>query len=297
VPSACGKVGPLPTRLLGLKVDVDTRRGMEQGVPSLLDTLAAFGAPAAFFLSFGPDNSGKAIWQLIRNPRFLGKMIRTNAPGLYGIRTALYGTLLPAPMIASAFPALCREIASRGHEVEFHAWDHRSWQDALPRKGPGWIREWFDRGRAAYETVLGHPPRAFGAPAWLLTEEAVGVLKGYPWEYLSCTRAPAPFLLEGTGLVEVPSDLPCLEEVGGRNGASRILAALDPGGVHVLAVHAEAEGGVWRDAFVELLEGARARGYEIVPLSRIAATCLDPALPSRPFRRALLPGRAVPCAV
>jgi undecaprenyl phosphate-alpha-L-ara4FN deformylase len=284
-------------RVLGLKVDVDTRRGMERGVPSLLDTLAAFGVPAAFFLSFGPDNSGRAIWQLVRNPRFLGKMIRTNAPGLYGIRTAFYGTLLPAPMIASAFPDLCREIASRGHEVEFHAWDHRTWQDALPRKGAGWIREWFDRGRAAYETCLGHAPKAFGAPAWMLTEEAVGVLREFAWEYLSCTRAAAPFLLEGTGLVEIPSDLPCLEEVGGRNGVARILAALDPGGVHVLAVHAEVEGGVWRDAFVELLEGARARGYEVVPLSRIAARFRGIGTPSRPFRRALLPGRAFPCTV
>jgi undecaprenyl phosphate-alpha-L-ara4FN deformylase len=284
-------------RLLGLKVDVDTRRGMEQGVPSLLDTLAAYGAPAAFFLSFGPDNSGKAVWQLLRNPRFLGKMVRTNAPGLYGFRTALYGTLLPAPLIASALPALCREISARGHEVEFHAWDHRTWQDALPRKDAGWIRDWFDRGRAAYERCLGRPPKAFGAPAWLLTEEAVAVLAEYPWEYLSCTRAPAPFVIEGTGLVEVPSDLPCLEEVGGRHGAPRILAELDRGGVHVLAVHAEAEGGAWRDAFVELLEGARARGYEIAPVSRIAALCRDAARPARAFRLALLPGRAVRCAV
>jgi len=270
---------------------------MEKGVPSLLDTLAASGSPAAFFLSFGPDNSGKAIWQLLRNPRFLGKMVRTNAPGLYGIRTALYGTLLPAPHIASALPDLCREIAARGHEVEFHAWDHREWQDALPGKGAGWIRNWFDRGCDAYREIFGRAPRAFGAPAWLLTGEAVEVLKEYPWEYLSCTRAGAPFMLQGTGLVEVPSDLPCLEEVGGRRGAARILAALDPGGVHVLAVHAEAEGGVWRDAFVEILDGARERGYEVAPLSRIAAMCRHAAPPARPFRLALLPGRAVPCAV
>ena len=284
-------------RILGLKVDVDTRRGMEEGVPSLLDTLDAFHAPATFFLSFGPDNSGKAIYQLLRNPRFLLKMARTNAPGLYGFRTALYGTLLPAPMIASAFPALCREIETRGHEVEFHAWDHRTWQDALPRKGPGWIRDWFTRGFTAFETCLGHPPRAFGAPAWLLTEEAVAVLREFPLEYLSCTRAAAPFLLEGTGLVEAPSDLPCLEEVGGRNGVPRILAALDGGGVHLLPVHAEAEGGIWRDAFVEILGGAKERGYEVLPVSRIAAAFRNGPLPSRRFRTALLPGRAVPCSV
>jgi peptidoglycan/xylan/chitin deacetylase (PgdA/CDA1 family) len=284
-------------RILALKVDVDTRRGMERGVPSLLDTLGAFHVPATFFLSFGPDNSGKAVYQLLRNPRFLVKMLRTNAPGLYGFRTALYGTLLPAPMIASALPGLCREIEARGHEVEFHAWDHRTWQDALPRKKSGWIRDWFACGLEAYEKCLEHPPKAFGAPAWLLTDAAVAAIAGHGWEYLSCTRAAAPFVLEGTGLVEVPSDLPCLEEVGGRNGVPRILSALDAGGVHVLPVHAEAEGGIWRDAFAEILRGASDRGYAIHPLSRIAADCRCGVLPGRPFRTALLPGRAVPCSV
>ena len=284
-------------RILGLKIDVDTRRGMEEGVPALLSALASASVSATFFLSFGPDNSGKAVLQLLRNPRFLAKMVRTNAPGLYGWRTALYGTLLPAPMIARAFPGLCREIEARGHEVEFHAWDHRAWQDALPRKGEGWIREWLDRGVGAYEGCLGHPPKAFGAPAWMLTERAVSVLAKYPWNYLSCTRASSPFLLAGTGRVELSSDLPCLEEAGGPRGVGKILDALSTSGVHVLPVHAEAEGGIWRNAFAEILRGAAERGYRVVPLSGIADILRGRDLPERPFRMSLLPGRAVPCAI
>ena len=284
-------------RVLGLKVDVDTRRGMEEGVPALLSLLDRFRCSAAFFLSFGPDNSGKAVYRMVRHPRFLFKMVRTNAPGLYGIRTALYGTLLKAPMIASAFPGLCREIEARGHEVEFHAWDHRAWQDALPRKASGWIHEWFSRGVASYAECLGHAPRAFGAPAWLLTEAAVAEVAKRPWEYLSCTRAAAPFVLAGTGLPEIPSDLPCLEETGGRKGTARILEALAPAGTHVLPVHAEVEGGILRDAFVEILRGAAERGYRIAALSEIAAGARGRALPTRAFATALLPGRAFPCAV
>lgn len=284
-------------RILGLKVDVDTRRGMEEGVPALLSTLSSAGVPATFFLSFGPDNSGKAIYRMLRSPRFLFKMIRTNAPGLYGVKTALYGTVLKAPMIAKAFPGLCREIETRGHEAEFHAWDHRAWQDSLPRRGERWIREWLDRGLSAYEGCLRHPPRAFGAPAWLLTETAVTAIAGHPWTYLSCTRAPSPFLLKGAGSVEVPSDLPCLEEVGGSSGAGKIVSALSPGGIHVLPVHAEVEGGIWRDAFAGVLRGAKELGYRFVPLSEIAARLKGRPLAERTFRTARLPGRAFPCAV
>lgn len=293
-----GEAGMYPVeRILGLKIDVDTRRGMEEGVPALLSALSSAGVQATFFLSFGPDNSGKAVYRMLRSPRFLFKMIRTNAPGLYGMKTALYGTVLKAPMIAKAFPGLCREMEAKGHEVELHAWDHRAWQDSLPLRGGGWIREWIDLGLSAYRDCLGHSPRAFGAPAWLLTEPAVSALSGYDWEYLSCTRAPTPFFLEGTGKVELPSDLPCLEEVGGPKGADRILAAMSAGGIHVLPVHAEAEGGIWRAAFEDFLRKAAALGYRVVPLSEIAAMLARRPLEARQFGTALLPGRAFRCAV
>jgi len=286
-----------PDRVLGLKVDVDTRRGMEEGVPALLTLLDELGVRATFFLSFGPDNSGKAVYRMVSNPRFLFKMVRTNAPGLYGFRTALYGTLLKAPMIASAFPALCREIEERGHEVEFHAWDHRAWQDRLPGKGREWIGAWLDRGISSYESCLGHSPRAFGAPAWLLTGAAVEEIARRKWEYLSCTRAPSPFLLAGTGLAEIPSDLPCLEEVGGRKGVRTVVDTLSGGGTHIYPVHAEVEGGILRDAFVAILRGALGQGYRVVRLSEIAGTLKKAQLPERPFRTALVRGRAAPCSI
>jgi undecaprenyl phosphate-alpha-L-ara4FN deformylase len=284
-------------RVLGLKVDVDTRKGMEEGVPALLSLLAGFGLRATFFLSFGPDNSGKALYRMIRNPRFLFKMFRTNAPGLYGFRTALYGTLLKAPMIASALPALCREIEERGHEVEFHAWDHRAWQDSLPGKEREWIGAWLDKGISAYESCLGHSPRAFGAPGWILTGTAVEEIARRKWEYLSCTRAPAPFLLGGTGLVEIPSDLPCMEEVGGRKGVGVVVDVLSRGGTHVYPVHAEVEGGILQDAFIAIIRGALEQGYRIVPLSEIVRGLDIAELPQRTFRTSLLRGRAFPCAI
>jgi undecaprenyl phosphate-alpha-L-ara4FN deformylase len=57
--------------ILGLKIDVDTYEGMKNGVPSLLQTLKEFNIQGTFFLSIGPDNSGRAALQLIKNPLFL----------------------------------------------------------------------------------------------------------------------------------------------------------------------------------------------------------------------------------
>jgi len=288
---------PNRENILGLKIDVDTYRGMKEGVPRLLSALARFGVKGTFFLSMGPDSSGRAIFQLLKNPLFLKKMLRTNGARLYGIRTALYGTLLPSPMIGLSFPELIAKILSEGHEVEFHAWDHRRWQDELPARSHEWIRDWFEKGIGAYRKLLRRDPSSFGAPAWLIDERVLEIAGGYAFQYLSCTRAREPFIHETSGLMEIPSDLPCFEEIGVPQGGARILQILKEGGMHVLPVHAEVEGGIWGKYFIDLLEEVCNTKCEILPLSKIRERLLSDPLPVRRYRMELLPGRSAPCAV
>ena len=50
---------------LALKVDVDTWVGTREGVPRLRDVLEARGLRASFFLSLGPDHSGRAVFRCL----------------------------------------------------------------------------------------------------------------------------------------------------------------------------------------------------------------------------------------
>ena len=285
------------TNRLGLKIDVDTYLGMKRGVPRLLGILDRFDAKATFYLSMGPDASGRALLQLVKNPLFLKKMMRTKAARLYGLRTALYGTLLPSPMIALSFPDLVQMIISKGHDVEFHAWDHRRWQDELATKSMEWIEAWFDKGMAAYRQVVGSDPKSFGAPAWLVDDRALAVLSKKPLHYLSCSRSSVPFRESVTGLPEIPSDLPCLEEIGIERGVDILISILERGGTHVLPVHAEAEGGIWHAHFVKFFEEFSRLGYDILKLEEIKDRLPLDTLPVRKYRFEMLPGRAATCAV
>jgi len=283
--------------MLGLKIDVDTYWGMKNGVPSVLQTLKEFNIKGTFFLSIGPDNSGRAALQLIRNPLFFKKMMRTNAAALYGWRTALYGTLLPAPMIALSFPQIVNQIIAEGHEVQFHAWDHRRWQDELFRKSESWIRDWFAKGIAGFEKLTDNKPTAFGAPSWLIDDRVLEIMKEYKFDYVSCTRAKAPFIHESINILEIPSDLPCFEEINAKNGVSVITDLLKDGGTHVLPVHAEVEGGIFQNQFRELLEKTLDSGIEVVPLNKIKEKLDIKTLPVRKYKMELLPGRHSACAV
>ncbi|MCE5211106.1 MAG: polysaccharide deacetylase family protein [Deltaproteobacteria bacterium] len=283
--------------ILGLKIDVDTYEGMKNGVPSLLQTLKEFNIQGTFFLSIGPDNSGRAALQLIKNPLFLKKMMRTNAASLYGWKTALYGTLLPAPMIALSFREIVHDVIAAGHEVQFHAWDHRRWQDELPKKSEDWIRDWFDRGMAGFEKLTGRKPTAFGAPSWTIDDRVLSIIRQFKFDYLSCTRAKAPFIHEGINVMEIPSDLPCFEEIDRQRGVSIIIEKIKDGGIHVLPVHAEVEGGIYQNQFKALLKKALDENLEIVPLKIIKHKLDVKSLPIRKYEMKLLPGRHSSCAV
>lgn len=285
------------TRILGLKIDVDTYQGMRRGVPRLLSLLREMDLRATFYLSIGPDASGRAVLQMLKNPLFLKKMVRTRAASLYGFRTALYGTLLPSPKIALAFPDLVRRILAEGHEAQFHAWDHRRWQDELTVRPEGWIRDWFSRGIDGFEALTGKRPTSFGAPAWLIDDRVLSIVRDLRFDYLSCTRAKSPFIHEGTGLIEIPSDLPCFEETGIEGGERKILAGLAEGGIHVLPVHAEVEGGLMSENFIGLIHAAKKLDYRFLPLGDLLSLLDRENLVTRRFRMQLLPGRSVPCAV
>ena len=41
---------------LAIRVDVDTRVGLREGVPRLLDLFRRYSVHASFFVSFGPDH-------------------------------------------------------------------------------------------------------------------------------------------------------------------------------------------------------------------------------------------------
>jgi peptidoglycan/xylan/chitin deacetylase (PgdA/CDA1 family) len=267
---------------VALKIDVDTYRGTRDGVPAMLEDLARAGVRASFYFTLGPDRSGRAIFRVFTKPGFLGKMLRTNAAKMYGFRTALYGTLLPAPKIARRCADAIRECERAGHEVGLHAWDHVAWQDRLHKLPRPAIDDLLARGAAAFEEIFGRRPRAFAAPAWFCTDDGFEALEALGLDYVSVSRGAAePFFprIRGRTLatLEVPTTLPTLDEDLGREGTTpenyveRLVARYRPGAVEVHTVHAETEGLAYRGLFRDLLARHAAEGVRAVTVGEVAA--------------------------
>lgn len=265
-------------KLLGLRVDVDTHEGMRDGVPRLLDVLNSAGAKATFYLAMGPDRSGLAVFNLFK-PGFLKKMGRTRAAAVYGWRTVLSGTFLPARPVATAFPEVVRRIASEGHEVGTHGWDHRSWQDRLPKFSDARVARELDRAREAFRALLGRNPDTAAAPAWLTDARALLHQDAFGMDHATDCRGTQPFIPSVGGAVlktpQVPATLPTLDEVLGDSCDTAeaffegILAETSGQPWPVLTVHAELEGGRYAGAFSEFLSRVADSGLRCVSLGEL----------------------------
>jgi undecaprenyl phosphate-alpha-L-ara4FN deformylase len=264
---------------IGLKVDVCNRRSLEEGVPGLLRSLGEFGLRASFFVTFGPDNSGKAVRRIFRRG-FLRKMIRTRAPSTYGLKTLLYGTLLPAPLVGESLPELLLQIKEAGHEVGLHGWDHVGWHDRLSKMDLDDVRESFKRASRLFEQSLGIRPSFAGAPGWQVTPASLRVQDEYGFAFASDCRGQAPFYPRVAGAVlktlQIPTTLPTSDELLGADGmneqalADYYLRSLREDCVNLLGLHAEIEGIRYRGWLRRFLAASLRRGVQFSLLSDIA---------------------------
>jgi peptidoglycan/xylan/chitin deacetylase (PgdA/CDA1 family) len=271
---------------LALKIDVDTRIGLLEGVPRLLELLRRYGIRASFFVSFGPDNSGRAILRMWR-PSFLLKMLRTNPLRLYGIRTLLSGTLLSSALIGEENPDQLRAIVAEGHELGIHGYDHVRWQDRLEKMDEAEIKADLGKSMSAYESVLGTRPLSTAAPAWRCTPQSLAIQDQLRFSYASDVRGSAPFFPVHNGVVsktlQIPTTLPTLDELIGRVSRPNdaLLSRLREG-LSVHTIHAEVEGRPYLSMFEDFLKGIGRRRMETVVLSEVAERLVGQGAESLP---------------
>jgi peptidoglycan/xylan/chitin deacetylase (PgdA/CDA1 family) len=289
---------------MALKVDVDTYSGTRDGVPRLMEILSRFGIRATFYFSMGPDNSGKAIRRIFRKG-FLRKMMRTGAASAYGLRTMMYGTLLPPPYIAEKLPDTILSVEKAGHEVGIHCWDHVKWHDYLPWLPKQAALMELGRASAAFQEIFGHRARTTAAPGWTVTPDSLEIQDAMGLLYCSDCRGAAPFypVMDGRSFntLQIPTTWPTLDEILGENGITLdtingyYLSLLKPG-LNVHTIHAELEGNAYCDTFIALLEKLSGMGVRFATLAETAAEYADDA-PNCELQMSYTGGRAMPVAV
>lgn len=291
-------------KIIALKVDVDTLRGTLEGVPALVKLLSAENAQASFLFSLGPDHTGRAIKRVFR-PGFLGKVQRTSVVEHYGIRTLLYGTLLPGPDIGLRGTTVLRSVRDAGFETAVHTWDHVAWQDNVQQANETWTVTQMTRAETRYLEIFGMPPKGHGAAGWQMNDAAFRHLDEAGYEWASDGRGQFPFLpvMQGKTLrcPQFPTTLPTLDELlglEGRDGQAVVDHVLSltreqaPVTGHVFTLHAELEGMKLAPWFARLLSGWKSQDYQLVSMAQLAAMTDISGLPRCSILQGEIPGRS-----
>ena len=289
--------------LVALKIDVDTYRGTREGVPRLADLLDRLGARATFLFSLGPDHTGRAVRRAFR-PGFVGKVRRTSVLKHYGLKTLLYGTVLPGPHIGRKCSAIMQRVAKRGFEVGVHTYDHVRWQDNVAAADETWTRRELTRARDQFAESFGRAPTVHGAAGWQVNRFVPGLERELGFHYASDTRGALPFIPVVNGVAvevpQMPTTLPTLDELVGRDDLldtdpiDHLLALtdVDRGKDHVYTLHAELEGGAYLEAFERLLRSWQDRGVQLTDLAAYARTLDFKSLPHCEIVEGSVAGRA-----
>lgn len=288
--------------LLALKVDVDTLRGTLEGVPRLMELLQRYQTDATFLFSLGPDHTGWAIKRVFRRG-FLGKVQRTSVLEHYGLKTVLYGTLLPGPDIGQRAGGIMRAVRDAGFETGIHCWDHVDWQDRVARADPKWTARQMRLARERYAEIFGAAASVHGAAGWQMNAHALRLTAELGFAACSDSRGTHPFLPVVDGQIlrcpQFPTTLPTLDELIGIDGITPDTVAdclLErtrqmPATGHVFTLHAELEGLKFLSILDRLLTGWRAQGYRLGAVRTLVGERSLNALPAHVVIEGTVPGR------
>jgi peptidoglycan/xylan/chitin deacetylase (PgdA/CDA1 family) len=287
---------------IGIKVDVDTFEGMRSGVPVLLDIFRHHDIKASFFVPMGKDNTGRTVKRVFTRKGFLKKAGRVGVVSTYGIKTLMYGLVLPGPQIARRNITLVRKILDNGHELGIHGHDHVRWHDSIKHFDEAETRREIDRLLTVYRMIVGEDARSFAAPGWMINPFVLKVFQEKGLIYSSDTRGVCPFYPQMGGtrfrIVQIPTTLPTLDEVIGVISAEEKALvdhylSLLMEGLNILTVHTELEGKRWSGFLDAFLGEAGKRGFTFKRLMDIAREFKDTAdTPVCTIEYGSVPGRA-----
>jgi peptidoglycan/xylan/chitin deacetylase (PgdA/CDA1 family) len=275
---------------LALKVDVDTLRGTREGVPALVEIFRKHGVGATFLFSVGPDRTGRALRRAL-GAGLAGKPRHAGAVEHYGLRSLMYGTLLPAPDIGKRAGDVMRMVRDEGFETGVRAFDPVRWQADVATADAAWTAREMQLACDRYADVFAEAPRVHGAAGWRMTLHALRQTQRLGFAYCSDGRGASPHLpvwnAEPVRCPQFPTTLPTLDELIGLDGcdatnvADRVLQRTEapaPAG-HVFTLHAELEGMRYAPVLEQLIGGWKAQGWTLGSLRSLHDAVEPLALP------------------
>ncbi len=196
------------SKRFALRVDIDTVRGLLDGVPPLLRICEDLDIRATFFATVGTDTTARAFLVAPRLRRH--KVI--NPLSKYGLRELLGSTV---GRRFSPHAERIRAIEKQGHEVQLHCYNHLEWVRKIGHADVPTALSMIKRGATAFETIMGRRPEGFASPSFKVTDAVLDAEEKLAFKYASDYKTEGhgrPFRQNGRSVLQIPVNTPLIED-------------------------------------------------------------------------------------
>lgn len=149
-----------------LRVDVESDKGIREGLPRLLDMLKDVNCKASFYLVMGGESN---IFDLIRYRRPMKGERKLKVFSNIEVARML---LFPKDFVKSNMGILKR-ILDEGHELGIHGWKHRAWTRGIDQID---VRKHIILSKRRYFQLFNKNPTSFAAPGFVSNNKILEIL-------------------------------------------------------------------------------------------------------------------------
>ena len=181
--------------VFSLRIDLESDKGIREGVPKILALLKEFDVKASFYVTMGGESN---ILELLK--------YRKKLPGKRKVSVFSRGEILRMILFPKDFVTenkkILQRILAEGHELGIHGWKHREWTRGLEQLN---VRKAIRKAIKKYIKLFGKKPQSFCAPAFRMNQEVVNTLSSGGIEVISDFEGDSPKKVDG--LINVPITL------------------------------------------------------------------------------------------
>jgi peptidoglycan/xylan/chitin deacetylase (PgdA/CDA1 family) len=177
-----------------LRIDLESNKGIKEGLPKLLDLLKKYRLKASFYLPMGGESN---IFELLSN-RGKIKSAGKRTIKIFSLFEKLRIAFFPKDFVKSNILIL-RRILEEGHELGIHGWKHREWTRDLEHID---VEKKIQMSRLKYMQLFGEEPISFASPGFNTNSIVVKSLKNQNFLFVSDFEGKK--ITKSNGLTNVP---------------------------------------------------------------------------------------------
>lgn len=177
-----------------LRIDLESDKGIREGLPKILDLLKKYNLKASFYLTIGGESG---IYNILK---YRKKLPKREGLKIFSIFEKIRIILFPKDFVKENRKILMR-ILSEGHELGLHGWKHRKWSRGLEGIN---INEDISKSIIKFKKIFDKNPISFAAPAFQTNKKVLQVLENNKIKVISDLQGTKKAKLKDFNIINVP---------------------------------------------------------------------------------------------